>query len=267
MNPGSLLALCLGRQKTNLALPYIRFMIMIPVDGSPDGDFEGIDYTAYFQGPAVYDSEAATERVLTLLDDFLKEKGLSSRKCWHSGFGAAAGAPAFFEILLWIQEHWEFLAGAASVVLARVANVRDKWRQLKRKVEENVFDPYKPTFVVELGVRVRGEGNDARREAAQSFRALLTHVPDINALLRRELPDQRFTFRTQTTDSSPFTHANFRVPEIKRSDVAKIIRFLEKKEKDDQDGPLAVLLYRRFGFITRLEVSENGRNFMLLSSR
>lgn len=239
---------------------------MIPVDGSRASDFEGIDYAAYFRGPAVYDSEEVTNRVLNLLDDFLKEKGLSSRRCWHAGIGAAAGAPAFFETLLWIQEHWEFLAGAASVVLARVANVRDKWRQLKRHIEERILDPYKPSFDVELGVRTMGEGEDARQEAARSFRSLLTHVPDISALLRHELPDQRFNIRVLTTGSSPASaYAYFKVPEVKRSDVAKMLRFLQKK--DDQDGASAVLLYRKFGFITRLEASENGGEFMRLTMR
>jgi hypothetical protein len=241
-------------------------MILIPVDGSVADDFEGIDYAAYFRGPAVYDSEAVTNRVLNLLDEFLAEKGFSTRKCWHAGFGAAAGAPAFFETLLWVQEHWEFLAGAASVVLGRVAKVRDKWRQIKRHIEERVLDPYKPSFVVELGVRTRGEGDNARQGTARSFRSLLTYVPDIDALLRRELPDQRFTIRVLTAGSSPApAYAYFKVPEVKRSDVTKMIRFLEKRTH--QDGALAVLLYRKFGFITRLEGSENGGDFMRLTMR
>lgn len=57
-------------------------MSMIPVDGSVANDFEGVDFAAYFRGPAVCDGEAATGRVMSLLEDFLKEKGLSSRKYW-----------------------------------------------------------------------------------------------------------------------------------------------------------------------------------------
>lgn len=218
------------------------------------------------RGPAVYDVQAVTDRVLDLVGDFLREKGLSSRRCFQSGFGAAAGGPTFFEILVWIQEHWEFLAGAASVVLARVANVREKWRQLKSRIEEQVLNPYKPSFVVELGVRTKGKGDEARQEATRSFRSLLTHVADINALLRRELPDQQFTIRVLTTGSSPApAYAYFKVPEVKRSDVTKMIRFLEKK--NHQDGLSAVLLYRQFGFITRLEASKDGRDFMRLTMR
>lgn len=114
---------------------------MIPVDGSAPSDFEGIDYTAYFRGSAVYDVQGLTDRVLDIIGDFLKKEGLSSRRCFRSGFGAAAGGPAFLETLIWVQEHWEFLAGAASVVLARVANVREKWRRLKWRTEAQILDP------------------------------------------------------------------------------------------------------------------------------
>lgn len=239
---------------------------MIPVDGSAPSDFEGIDYTAYFRGSDVYDVQAVTDRVLDLTGDFLRKEGLSSRRCFQSGFGATAGGPAFLEILIWIQEHWEFLAGAASVVLARVANVREKWRRMKWRMEAQVLDAYKPSFVVELGVRNRGDGDDARQAAARSFRSLLTHVPDLSALLRSELPDQRFTIRVLTTGSSPASaYAYFRVPEVKRSDVAKMIRFLEKKTH--QDGISAVLLYRQFGFITRLKATTDGGDFMRLTMR
>lgn len=245
-----------------VVLPYIRFMY--PVDGSSPSDFEGIDYTAYFRGSTVYDSQAVTNRVLDLVGDFLDKQGLSSRRCFQSGFGAAAGGPAFMEFLIWVQEHWEFLAGAASVVLARVANLRRKWLQLKRHMEEKVLDPYKPSFVVELGVRTKGAEEDSRQEAARSFKSVLMHVPDINALLRRELPDQSFTIRVLTTGASPeFAYAFFKVPEVRRSDVAKMIRFLEKKK--DHEGLGAVLLYRKFGFITRLKASENSRDFMRMT--
>lgn len=239
---------------------------MIPMDGSAPSDFEGIDYTAYFRGSAVYDVQGLTDRVLDIIGEFLRKEGLSSRRCFRSGFGAAAGGPAFLETLIWVQEHWEFLAGAASVVLARVANVREKWRRLKWRMEAQVLDPYKPSFVVELGVRTRSEGEESRQEAARSFRSLLTHVPDLSALLKSELPDQKFTIQVLTTGSSPaFAYAYFRVPEVKRSDVVRMIRFLEKEPH--QDGISAVSLYRQFGFITRIKASGDGGDFMRLTMR
>lgn len=235
------------------------------MDGSAPRDFTGVDYTAFFQGPAVYDGEALSSRVMDVLEAYLSEKGFSCRRCFRSGFGAAAGGPAFYDILVWVQEHWEFLAGAASAVLAQVAKIRDKWRQLKRRLEERILDPYKPSVVVDLGVRTQGEGEEGRQEAILSFRSLLMHVPEINERLRRELPDQRFNIRVLSSEySSPYAY--FRVPEVRRSDVAKMLRFLEKHEVPD--GNLsAVRLYRKFGFLTRIESSDNGGNFMRMTMR
>ncbi|MDQ0276520.1 hypothetical protein QO003_000823 [Arthrobacter silviterrae] len=239
---------------------------MIPVDGSTPNKFDGIDYTAYFRGAEVYDIEAATSRVLDLVGDFLEKKNLMSRRCFPSGIGGATGGPEFFEILRWVQEHMQYIAGLVTVWLARVAKVRNKWRQLKGHIDERFLDPYKPSCVVELGVRTKGEGNHSREKSAKSFKSVLIHVPEIDALLRRELPDQRFTIRVLTCGVSPiFAYAYFRVPEVKRSDVAKMIRFLEKRK--NQDRLSAVLLYRQFGFITRFRASEDGRDFMRMTMR
>lgn len=239
---------------------------MYPVDGSSPTDFDGIDYTAYFRGSTVYDSQVITERVLDLVGGYLNEKGFAARRCFQPGMGAAAtGAPAFIEALLWIKEHWEFLAGAATVVFAQVAKVGHKWRQLKRHIDERILDPHKPSFVIELGVRISG-GEDSRKEAARSFRSVLLHVPEINSLLRSELPDQNCTIRVLTAGASPeFAYAYFKVAVVRRSDVAKMIRYLDKKK--NQDGLRAVLLYRRFGFLTRFETSESDSDFMRLTSR
>ncbi|BCW67003.1 hypothetical protein NicSoilB4_17660 [Arthrobacter sp. NicSoilB4] len=240
--------------------------MMFPLDSSEPSDFSGVDFAAYFQGPSVYDGKAVSNRVMDLVEQYLTQMGLSSRRCFHGGFGAAAGGPAFPEVLLWVQEHWEFLAGAASVVLARVANIRDKWRKLKKAWEERILDPYKPSVLVELGARTQSDGDEGRTEAAQSFRALLTHVPDISELLRRELPDQTFTMVVRTLGPTPAnTYAHFNAPDAKQSDVTKVVRYLEKQ--DLQEGYSTLRLYRKFGFLRRVESSESGDDFVRMTVR
>jgi hypothetical protein len=238
---------------------------MIPMDGSSPREFDGVDFTAYFQGPAVYDGEAVSSRAMDVLEEYLTEKGLACRRCFRSGLGAAAGGPGFYEILVWVQENWEFLAGVAASVLAVVTRLRDLWRQLKRKLEDRVLDPYKPSVVVDLGARTQGDGEEGRKEAIRSFRSLLTHVPEINERLRCELPDQKFNIRVLSSEySSPYAY--FAVPKVKRSDVAKMVLYLENDEVPD-GSVSAVRLYRQFGFLTRLESSNNGGDFMRMTMR
>lgn len=229
--------------------------MMIPIDPTLPSEFVGVDFTAYFRGPAVYDGEAVSGRVMDVVEAYLTESRISCRRCFYPGRGAAAGGPAFLEVLLWVQEHWEFLAGAASVVLARVAKVRDKWRQLRRMWEERILDPYKPSVFIDLAVRTQANGNEGLQEAALSFRALLSRVPDISERLRREVPEHKFTFRVLTVGSQSYTwSASFRVSEVKRSDAAKMVRYME--QDGVPDGHSEVTLYRKFGFLTRVEPNE-----------
>lgn len=233
--------------------------MMVPLDPKALPDFVGIDFTAFFQGPAVYDGKALSDRAMDLIETYLTENGFSCRRCFYAGRGATSGGPAFLEVLLWVQDHWEFLAGAASVVLARVAKIRDRWRQLKGMWEQRVLDPYRPSVIVELAARTRGEGFEGRNEEASSFRALLGRVPDISQRLRQELPDQTFTFRVQALGPSSTTAtASFRVSEVRRSDAVKMVRFMDKC--NDQSD-LVVSLYRKFGFLTRVKQQKNS-NFM-----
>lgn len=237
---------------------YSRLM-MIPLDQTTPSDFVGVDYTAFFQGPSVYDAKAIGDRSMDIIEECLTEYGLSSRRCFYGGRGATAGGPPFLEALLWVQEHWEFLAGAASVVLARVANVRQKWRQLKGKWEQRILDPYRPSVIVELALRTQGEGTEGQREAALSFRSLLSRVPDISQRLRNELPDQSFTIRVLSVGrSSARVYACFKVAEVRRSDVTRIVKFLNKGDITDDS---VVSIYRTFGFLTRLEHKKDS-NFM-----
>lgn len=232
---------------------------MIPLDPEASIDFSGVDFTAFFQGPAVYDGKVVGDRAMDLIEQYLTESGLSCRRCFYAGRGATSGGPAFLEVLLWVQDHWEFLAGAASVVLARVAKILHKWRQLKGLWEQRVLDPYRPSVVVELAARTRGDGAEVWNEEASSFRALLSRVPDISQRLRHELPEQKFTIRVQAIGlSSATASASFRVSEVRLSDAVKMVRFMDKC--NDQSD-LVVSLYRKFGFLTRLEQKKIS-NFM-----
>lgn len=238
---------------------------MIPVDGSSPKDFDGIDFLAYFQGPAVYDGEAIGNRAMKVLEEYFIEKGFSSRRCFRSGLGAAAGGPGFYEILMWIKENWEFLTGAAALVFGFLTKVRDLGRRLKRKMEDRILDPYKPSVVVELMARTTSDGEYGLQESVRSFRSFLEHTPEINARLRRELPDQKFNIRVLSSQySSPYAY--FAVPEVKTSDVTKMLRYLARNEVP-VGTVSAVRLYRKFGFLTWIESSENGGDFMRMTMR
>ncbi|KSU76107.1 hypothetical protein AS031_12140 [Pseudarthrobacter enclensis] len=222
-------------------------------------NFIGVDFTAFLQGPAVYDGKAVGDHVMDLIEQYLTEFGFSCRRCFYAGRGATSGGPEFFEVLLWVQDHWEFLAGAASVVLARVAKIRHKWRQLKRLWEQRVLNPYRPSVIVELAARTQDDGAGLSDDEASSFRALLSRVPDISQRLRREMPDQTFTFRVQAIGPvSATASASFKVSEVRPSDAVKMVRFMDKCT-DQTD--LVVTLYRKFGLITRLE-QEKISNYM-----
>lgn len=238
---------------------------MYPMDGSQTGDFVGVDYTAHMRGPSIYDADTLTGRVLDAIEEYLTSRGLASRRCFPSAFGSAAtGPPAFYEILQWVQENWGFLTGIASALLAQVAVTRAKLYRLKRKMDDRILDPYKPSVVVELGVRTGGEKDNRQQEAIASFRSLLTHVPEIDERLRAEIPDQKFTIRVLSSNySNPYAY--FKVAKVKPSDIAKMMRYLSKPQVNEGVG--AVLLYRKFGFLTRLQASRNPQEFMDFTMR
>ena len=97
---------------------------MTRIDNSALDNFQGIEYTAHFRGPAIYDSSVPIERAMDLVEEFLKEKGLSNRRGFPAGMGAATGGMPFVELLMWLQEHWELAAAALSAIGAGLVRFR-----------------------------------------------------------------------------------------------------------------------------------------------
>lgn len=230
-------------------------------------DFQGIEYTVFFRGPVIYDSEGATEAVVGLVEEFLNERSLANRRGFPAGMGGAAtGAPPFVELLLWLQENWELAAAAFSAVWAGIVKTRMAWIKVKKGFEQRVLDPYQPSIVVELRVCTTVSGKGGAQEAAESFRSMLTLVPDLSTLLRREIPNFGPTIRVITPGHAPrYPYVYFKVREVRDADVDRMLRFLDRRNRPSELS--AVLLYRQFGFLTRLVESSDGREFMQLTSR
>lgn len=227
------------------------------MDPSEPLDFDGIDYSVRPQiGARIYNTDELTNRTVNVLEAYFQEKGLKARKCHPTGLGAAAGGP-FAEVLSWIIEHWEFVRDIAQWVFSGLTTLVLALRTAyTRWIERTVIDPYQPTLTVELGVR----------QSPNSFRALLRLAPDIQSMLKNKLPDQTFAIRF--LDASPGrdkTYVFFKLQQIRKSDVARMIHFLDKHEF--HEGLSAALLYRRFGFWPSIIASKKPGDFMRLLMR
>ena len=230
-------------------------------------DFQGIEYVVFFKGAVIYDSDAAAEQVIEVVEKFLNERGLANRRGFPAGMGSAAtGGLPFAELLVWLQENWELAAAALSAVWAGMVRARTAWTRVKKGFEQRVLDPYQPSIVVELRVCTTGSAEQGEQEASEAFRSMLTSVPDLSALLRREIPNFEPTIRVITPGQAPrYPYVYFKVRDVRAADVARMLRFLDRKNRSSELS--AVLLYRQFGILTRLVESGDGREFMQLTYR
>ncbi|MBG6226499.1 hypothetical protein IWX63_003098 [Arthrobacter sp. CAN_A2] len=235
---------------------------IVPLDGSPSDNFTGIDFTASVRGPSVYDTRLVEDQVMKALEQELTKAGFATRRCRLPGVGSpATGAPPFYEFLNWIHENWDFLKGVASTIVSWVVFVQGKARLLERTLNNRALDPYKPSVFVELLVRTTADGSEEVGDAAYSIGAFLQYLPHLSACLAEEFPEQRFTLRVSNKSGIlPYTH--FKVAEIRRSDVAKVVRYMNTRR--GLTGVRAVLLYRQFGVLTRLRPVRSMDEFFRL---
>ncbi|MUK03617.1 hypothetical protein GM708_18000 [Vibrio cholerae] len=223
---------------------------IVPLDGSPSDGFTGIDFTAFVRGPSIYDTRSLEDQIMEALKQELTKAGFATRRCQLPGVGSpATGAPPFYEFLKWVHENWDFLKGVASTIVSGIVFVQAKAHLLERKLNDRVLDPYKPSVFVELLVRTEADVSKEVEDAASSLGAFLQYLPHLSARLVEEFPEQSFTLRVSNKSKLlPYTH--FKVAQIRRSDVAKVMRYMNAKQ--DQTGVKAILLYRQFGTLTRL---------------
>lgn len=223
---------------------------IVPLDGGPSDSFTGIDFTAFVRGPSIYDTHLLEDQVMEVVKQELMRAGFATRRCQLPAVGSSAtGAPPFYEFLTWVHENWDFLKGVASTIVGCVVFVQGKAHLLKRRLNDRVLDPYKPSVFVELLVRTRADGREEAEDAASSLGAFLKSLPLLSARLAEEFPEQSFTLRVSNKSGIlPYTH--FKVAQIRRSDVAKVVRYMNNRR--ELTGVKAVLLYRQFGLLTRL---------------
>lgn len=245
---------------------YDQVMMPTPEE-SPWSPFDGIEYNVHFRGPPTYDSERIVESVTDSVRAFLTDKGMSNRRGFRGGLGAAAtGGMPFYDFLLWLQEHWELAAAGVSAVFAGLTRLRVMWSRTRVRFQQRALDPYKPALIVELCVRASAEGEAGQRQAAQSFYSLLPYMPALNHMLRNKWPDFGSSIRVLTAGSpARYPYVYFKVRDLRDADVVRIIRFLERATP--QSGVSAVLLYRRFGLWTKVVSSGDGKKFMELTMR
>lgn len=234
---------------------------MYSTDDSQPRNFVGIEYAANMRGPSVYNMDVVTSSVLQILEEYFREKQFTARERrppLNMG-SAATGSPQFYEILQWIRDNWSFLEGAATVLLAQVAIARSKLYLLKKKMDERVINPYKPSVVIELYVLTEASRGEGENDAVRSFRSVLVNLPELSVRLNCQFPTQKFTIRVT---GGVYSHASvyFKVAQVRQSDVAKIVRRLSKIHQTEV--PRAILLYRRFQLFTGLKVSKNTNDFV-----
>jgi hypothetical protein len=227
---------------------------MFPLDGSSPTDFSGIDFATFVNAPAIYNRKELEDRVAAVLQQFFESRGLPARHCFVGGRGAAAGGPMFLETLQWFRDNWETMEQAATMVLSFVAGMMTRWRLLKRRLNDKVLTPFGPSVVVEVGSRTKGTSPAATAEAHNSFMGLLRLAPELSETLNKELDNVTFSIRvTRLGASTQFLTALFNVARITKTDAVKVIKHFDKRKNDSDVS--AVLLYRKFGFYTRLRVA------------
>ncbi|MCC3278410.1 hypothetical protein LJ754_04460 [Arthrobacter sp. zg-Y40] len=239
---------------------------IVPLNGAPSDGFTGVDFAASVRGPSIYDRQLTEDLVMRLLEEELAKAGFATRRCGLPGVGSSAtGAPPFYELLNWVQENWGYLQGVASTLVSYVVFVQAKARIFEKILNDRVLDPYKPSVFVEILLRATSSTREEREDAASSYGAFLLHLPRLSARLAEELPEQRFTLRVMNkTGVLPYTH--FKVKEIRRSDIAKVVRYMNARH--DLSGVKAMLLYRQFGFLTHLRpIRSMDEFFRLMTGR
>lgn len=223
---------------------------MYPMDGSAPDNFSGVDYAALVSAAQIYDERKLEGQVAKVVEDFFESRGVPTRRCLIGGLGAAAGGP-WMDVYLWVQENWEALQKIASAAIGFALGVTAKWRAVRKKLDNKVLDRHVPTVVLELGARTKGTGPGLDGEASRSFNSLLRLVPALDESLRTQFPSQKFSVRVLgASEQNAGRYALFKAGGITDSDVARVLRYFGKIERQPDTG--TVLLYRQFGFITRL---------------
>lgn len=234
---------------------------MYPLDGSSPSDFTGVDFATFVNAPEIYNKKDLEDRVAAVLQEFFESRDLPARHCFVGGFGAAAGGPMFIDILQWVRENWEAMDQAATAVLGVVATILARWRLLKRRLNDKVLDPFSPSIVVEVGSRTKGTSATATAQAHDSFMGLLRLAPELSETLRDQLNNATFSIRVlRLGEGNQFLFALFNVDCITKADAAKVINYFNKRKNDSDIS--AVMLYRMFGFLTRLKVARGTSGFM-----
>jgi hypothetical protein len=240
--------------------------LMQPLDGSSPEDFAGIDYTIFVSAPEIYNAGAVEGKVANAIEAFFEGHAIPVRRCIAGGFGSTTGAPPFWEFVLWVQENWESLEKIASVLAGFAAGVTLRWRRLKQRLNNRILDPYCPSVVIDVAARTKSPSSAPEGTTAQSFYSLLRFLPELDVVLCDELSGHKFSVQVVdlTSPSSP-RFALFKVERITTSDVALMIRYLQKLSENSDIN--AVMLYRAFGLFRRLVPSRGASQFMSLLIR
>lgn len=239
---------------------------MYPLDGSSSHDFSGIDFAIYACAPGIYDIAKLEDQVAETVNTFFGSRALPVRRCGVAGFGTTTGAPPFWEFVLWVHENWESLEKLAHAMTAFAAGLVFRWRRLRSLLNNRVLDPHRPSVIVEVAARTKGDHSLVSLEGEQSFSGLLSLLPDLNTALREAHPNQRFTIRALDLRSNAGPrHALFKVESITASDVARIVKYFRKFANDSD--VCAALLYRQFGLIPRIIPARGSSQFMGLIMR
>lgn len=128
-------------------------------------------------------------------------------------------------------------------------------------INDHVLDPYQPSVFVEILLRTAASPSGEGGDAASSYGAFLLHLTRLSAQLAEEFREQRFTIRVMNK-TEVFPHTHFKVREIRRSDIVKVVRYVNAHHA--LNGVKAILLYCHFGFLTRLRPVRSMEEFFRL---
>lgn len=239
---------------------------MWPKDNTdPRASFVGIDFTVEVRTPGVFHQAELEKIVESLVLEFFQQRHIVSRPCFQGGLGATAG-DAFIEMLNWLRENWEILAGMVTALTAAFYRLQRLAARERLRLTNGIIDPYRPGIVITVSPRTGALGDDTTDEDRTAFPFVISLLPQLHRALADAVTTHDFSLRAIRRGRSGSLNAFFKLKSTTDRDVAVMLRKIELLDKTETYGP-TILLYRQFGLFRRFDVSKKPRDFYRLSRR
>jgi hypothetical protein len=239
---------------------------MWPKDKSdPGAAFVGIDFTVEIRRPGVFDHAQLETAVEGVVSDFYGQRHIASRPCHVGGLGATAG-DSLIEMLNWVRDNWEILTGVAAALSAAFYKSQRLVARERARLTNGVIDPYRPGIVVTVSPRTGILSDDVTDEDEAAFPIVLSLFPELHAALTEKISTHDFSLRALRGGRFGSLHAFFKLKNTTNSDVAMMLRKIERLDERNASVP-TILLYRQFGLIRRFDVSRDSEDLLRLMRR